>query len=67
MARYSKELTIKHWKTDLRVNKHLMLEYLMDSFNLDLPKEIRLYCQRNFVEHKSLVNNAYKKLTQLGE
>ena len=66
MSRHTKEATIKHWETDLRVNKHLMLEYLTDSFNLDLPKDTRLYCQRNFVEYKSLVNNAYKKLNQLG-
>jgi len=66
MSRHTKEATIKHWKTDLRVNKYLMLEYLIDSFNLELSKENRIYCQRNFVEYKSLVNNAYKKLIKLG-
>ena len=66
MSRHTKEATIKHWKTALRINKHLMLEYLIDSFNLELSKENRIYCQRNFVEYKSLVNNAYKKLIKLG-
>jgi len=66
MPRHTKQATIKHWKRELEMHKYFMTEYLIDSFNLDLPKDTRLYCNKNFVESKSLVNNAYKKLTKLG-
>ena len=45
MGRYTKEATFKHWETELKVNKYLMIDYLNDSFDLALSEATRLYCQ----------------------
>ena len=67
MGRYTKEATFKHWETELKVNKYLMIDYLNDSFDLALSEATRLYCQTRFIKHKSMVNNAYKKLIKLSK